>query len=118
MFYVGITMVYIESNEEKITIPRHTFEEYEAYTMTLASNMFNPTTIVDGMGNISANTYYYEFLVEIPTTLPIGEYQYTLTNASGEVLELGLLTYGNFDKVGMVSNNASNQKIQYNGKAK
>ena len=107
-------MIYIE-NESQITIPRHTFTSYASYILTLASNMSNPTIIVNGLGNISTNTYYYQFLVTIPNTLPAGEYKYTLTNSDGLVLENGLVTYGNYNRVGLASNNTSTQKIQYNG---
>ncbi len=107
-------MIYIES-DSSILIPRHTYIDYGSYTLILTSNMSNPTTIVNGMSNISANTFYYKFQLSIPDSLPYGEYTYTLYNEDNLVVETGLLTYGNFDRTGLVSKNTSQNKIQYNG---
>lgn len=106
-------MVYINEISGTITIPKHT-QSSGTYTLVLTSNMSNPVTIVEDGSNISTNSLYYTFALNSPK-LNVGEYTYTLYDDNNNVLETGLLVYGNFERRVIVNNTTTKEKVQYNG---
>lgn len=109
-------MVYIDKHSEIITIPRHTQTDYSTYSLVLSSSMSTTFTLVDEMGNISTNPFFYSFPLD-SKEIAEGEYSYKLISED-VILESGLVTYGSYTRSGLVMNNTSNQKLQYNGKDK
>lgn len=106
-------MVYIHENSGSITIPRHTFTNSEGYDLILTSNLSNEVLLVENGNNISTNDLYYKFALNT-LDLNIGEYTYKLIS-DDVVLETGLLTYGNYERLVIVNNTFNTNKIQYNG---
>ena len=109
-------MVYIDKNKDIITIPRHTKADYNTYSLVLSSSMSTTFTLVDEMGNISTNPFFYSFPLD-NKEIAEGEYSYKLISED-VILETGLITYGSYSRSGLVMNNTSNLKLQYNGKDK
>lgn len=108
-------MVYINSNSGTITIPKHTNVLSESgYTLILTSNLSDDVVLVENGGNISTNSLYYKFALYSLNGLNVGEYTYTLYDDSEQVVEVGLLTYGNFERQVIVNNTFNREKIQYN----
>ena len=105
-------MVYINETSGTVTIPKHTDTDGK-YTLVLSSNLSNTVTIVENGSNISTNPLYYKFAIYNLNLLNVGEYTYTLHNST-EVVETGLLTFGNFERT-VIVNNTTREKIQYNG---
>lgn len=107
-------MVYINENSGTISIPRHTFNTSGDYKLVVTSNISNDVILVEDGNNISTNTLYYKFALGSLTNLNVGEYTYKLY-VLNDVIETGLLTYGNFNRVVTVNNTFNNEKIQYYG---
>ena len=108
-------MVYINENSGSITIPRHTFTDSgNGYDLILTSNLSNEVVLVNKGNNISTNSLYYKFALNSLTALNVGEYTYKLVS-DDVVLEIGLLTFGNYQRTVIVNNTFNTNKIQYNG---
>jgi len=107
-------MVYINSNSGTITIPKHT-ESVGNYKLLLTSNLSNDVVLVENGGNISTNSLYYKFALGSLTNLNVGEYTYTLYDSTKNAVEVGLLTFGDFERQVIVNNTFNKEKIQYNG---
>lgn len=108
-------MIYINDLSSVISIPRHTDITAQYFTLILTSHLSNEYVIVENEVNISANPLYYKFPISTDK-LNVGEYEYKLISASSEIIECGLLVYGEFNDIDKVVNNTfSNDKIQYNG---
>lgn len=107
-------MIYINENSGTITIPRHTIKGDGSYTLIISSHLSNEVVLVENCGNISTNDLYYKFPLGDLTNLNVGEYTYKLVSDS-EVIETGLLVFGNFNRTVIVNNTFNKQKIQYNG---
>lgn len=107
-------MVYINSNSGTISIPRHTFNTSGGYKLVVTSNISNDVILVEDGNNISTNTLYYKFTLGSLDSLNVGEYTYTLYSLAN-VIETGLLMYGDFNRVVTVNNTFNKEKIQYNG---
>lgn len=107
-------MVYINENSGTINIPRHTFNSFDSYTLLVSSNLSDDVILVEDGGDISTNDLYYKFAISNLEHLNVGEYTYKLC-ANSEVIETGLLMFGNFDRTAIVNNTFNKEKIQYNG---
>lgn len=108
-------MIYINEQSGTINIPRHSFGDEDSYTLVVTSNLSDDVTLVEDGGDISTNPLYYKFAIYNLSNLNVGEYTYTLYDKSSEILETGLLQFGNFERV-IIENTFSNkEKIQYNG---
>lgn len=110
-------MVYIDKSSTTITIPRHTKAEDNTYSLVLSSSMSTTYTLVAEMGDTSINPFFYTFPLD-NWNIADGEYSYKLLNSEDVILETGLITVGSYDRTGVIVNNTSNQKVQYNGKNK
>lgn len=111
-------MVYINENSGTISIPRHTFNTTGLYRLIVSSNISNEVILVEDGNDISTNTLYYKFALGNLDKLNVGEYTYNLYFINGistDIIETGLLTYGNFNRVVTVNNTFNKEKIQYNG---
>jgi hypothetical protein len=108
-------MVYINENSGTVTIPKHIFTQDSTFTLLLTSNLSNDVVLVKDSGNISTNTNYYKFALGSLDNLNVGEYTYKLFNEDSEVIETGLLMFGNLDRTVIVNNTFNKEKIQYNG---
>ena len=112
-------MVYINENSGTISIPRHTFNTTGLYRLIVSSNISNEVILVEDGNDISTNALYYKFAIGNLDKLNVGEYTYNLyvinNGISNSIIETGLLTYGNFNRVVTVNNTFNNEKIQYNG---
>ena len=107
-------MIYINETSGTISIPRHNPIGDGSYTLSLSSHLSNDVVLVENSGNISTNSLYYKFTLGDLSNLNVGEYTYKLWNGS-EIIETGLLVFGNFDRTVIVNNTFNKQKIQYNG---
>lgn len=107
-------MVYITSISGSITLPRHTYDTATGYTLVLTGNMSSTVTLVDNGSNVSTNPLYYKFTISTPD-LNVGEYTYKLVGDDDQVLETGLVTYGEYKREVIVNTTSKNEKIQYNG---
>lgn len=108
-------MVYINSTSGTITIPKHS-DTSGTYTMVLTSQMSTTVTLVQDGSDISTNSLYYKFALGTLDFLNVGEYTYTLKESdSDDILETGLLTYGEYNREVIVNNNTQKQIIQFNG---
>lgn len=107
-------MIYINETSGTISIPRHNTIGDGSYTLRLSSHLSNDVVLVENSGNISTNDLYYKFTLGDLSNLNVGEYTYKLWNGS-EIIETGLLVFGNFDRKVIVNNTFNKQKIQYNG---
>ena len=107
-------MIYINTNQT-ISIPRHSMNDSKTYSLQIQSRMTDPIIIVENQNDISTNAFYYEFPLSLPETLYEGEYTYILVTEDGQVVETGLLSYGEYSRLGVVSNHSPINKIQYNG---
>ena len=107
-------MIYINETSGTISIPRHNTIGYGSYTLRLSSHLSKDVVLVENSGNISTNSLYYKFTLGDLSNLNVGEYTYNLWNGS-EIIETGLLVFGNFDRTVIVNNTFNKQKIQYNG---
>ena len=107
-------MIYINETSGTISIPRHNTIGDGVYTLCLSSHLSNDVVLVENGGNISTNNLYYKFTLGDLSNLNVGEYTYNLWNGS-EIIETGLLVFGNFDRTVIVNNTFNKQKIQYNG---
>lgn len=108
-------MVYINENSGTVSIPRHTFIPSDSYTLLLSSNLSDDVILVEDGGNISTNSLYYKFALDNLNQLNVGEYKYKLFDVLNNVIEEGLLMFGNFDRKVIVNNTFNKEKIQYNG---
>lgn len=109
-------MVYINSTSGTVTIPKHIDVYSESgYTLVLTSNLSDDVVLVADGGNISTNSLYYKFALGDLSSLNVGEYTYTLYDDSKNEVEVGLLTYGEFQRQIIVNNSFNKEKIQYNG---
>ena len=108
-------MVYINENSGTISIPRHTYYITSGYTLVVMSNVSDTITLVEDEDNISTNSLYYKFPLSSLNCLNVGEYTYKLYGDSDDVLEIGILMFGNFDRTVIVNNTFNKEKIQYNG---
>lgn len=110
-------MVYINDNSGTISVPRHTFNRnFDNYVLKIYSNLSNDILLVED-NNISTNPLYYKFVLQPDLNISTGEYSYRLygNNSDLEILlEQGLLTYGEYNRLVTVNNYNSN-KIQYEG---
>ena len=107
-------MVYINSNSGTVTIPKHVSSTGD-YTLVLTSNLSNDVVLVENGGNISTNSLYYKFALDNLSNLNVGEYTYTLYDATKNAVEVGLLTFGEYKREVTVNNTFNKEKIQYNG---
>lgn len=109
-------MVYINDTSGTITIPKHTdvFSD-SGYTLIVTSNLSDDVVLVKNGGDISTNSLYYKFALHSLSNLNVGEYQYTLYDDSENAVEVGLLTFGTFERQVIVNNTFNREKIQYNG---
>lgn len=107
-------MVYINENSGTISIPRHTFDDSDKYTLLISSNLSDDVILVENGGNISTNGLYYKFTLGSLDSLNVGEYTYNLYKDT-KVIETGLLMFGNFDRKPIVNNTFNREKKQYNG---
>lgn len=109
-------MIYINDTSGTITIPKHIDGYYSSgYTVVLSSNLSDKVTIVENGSDISTNPLYYKFALYSLARLNVGEYTYKLYGANFDnVLETGLLTYGEFNREVIVNNTTVKEKIQYN----
>lgn len=107
-------MVYINETSGTINIPRHTFDSTGAFTLKV-SNISGTITLVDSGNDISTNTMYYKFALGSLASLNVGEYTYELFDGSHNMIETGLLTYGEYTRTVIVNNTFNNEKKQYNG---
>lgn len=107
-------MIYINETSGTITIPRHNFKGDGSYTLRLSSHLSNDVVLIENGGNISTNNLYYKFTLGDLSNLNVGEYTYKLWSNS-EIIETGLLVFGNFDRKVIVNNTFNKQKIQYKG---
>lgn len=107
-------MVYINENSGTISIPRHTFDTSDNYTLLVSSNLSDDVILVEDGGNISTNDLYYKFALSNLNYLNVGEYTYKLYN-NFKVIETGLLMYSNFNREVIVNNTFNRSKKQYNG---
>lgn len=107
-------MVYINNNSGTITIPKHTITT-GTYTLILSSNLSDEVVLVEDGGDISTNSLYYKFALDNLSFLNVGEYTYKLYDVDNNVIETGLLTFGNFERQVIVNNTFNKEKIQYNG---
>lgn len=107
-------MVYINENSGTISIPRHTFYSYGDYTLLVSSNLSDDVILVENGDNISTNDLYYKFELGNLDSLNVGEYTYKLYE-DDDVIETGLLRFGNFDRNKIVNNTFNREKKQYNG---
>ena len=108
-------MVYINEISGNITIPRHTFDNSEGYSLILTSNLSNSVVLINNGKNISTNQLYYKFAIDSLENLNVGEYRYSLYNNSEILLETGLLTFGEYKREVIVNNTFNKEKKQYNG---
>lgn len=109
-------MVYINDTSGTITLPKHTEVVSESgYTLILTSNLSNDVVLVENGGDISTNGLYYKFALNSLYGLNVGEYTYTLYDDSENAVEVGLLTFGTFERQVIVNNTFNKEKIQYNG---
>ncbi len=109
-------MVYINDTSGTITIPKHKDVISDSgYTMVLTSNLSDDVVLVENGGDISTNSLYYKFALNNLSNLNVGEYTYTLYDDSENVVEVGLLTFGTFERQVIVNNTFDRKKIQYNG---
>lgn len=106
-------MIYINENTDKIIIPRRSTFVGSTYTLVLSSHLTNDFVLVDNDVNYSSNSLFYEFHLTEPINLYVGEYEYVLYSTNSEVVERGLLVYGNYDKCDVVVNETKKEKIQY-----
>lgn len=107
-------MIYINDTSGTITVPKHSDVYSSGYTVVLSSNLSNDVAIVENGSDISTNPLYYKFALN-NHNLNVGEYTYKLYGDSEDVLEIGLLTYGEFNREVIVNNTTVKEKIQYNG---
>lgn len=105
-------MIYLNENSGCISIPRHTFSD-GYYTLVLTSNLTNEIILVDDKENISTNDSYYKFEITTDELTP-GEYTYELYN-NEVVIELGLITFGSYEKSRVEYDTFNPFKVQYNG---
>lgn len=104
-------MVYINENSEYIVIPRHTKgTEKRAMSVFVTSPLSNRTEIVDGCNNTSDSPFYWKFTIDQYPPF-VGEYTYEIL-ANSEVIERGLLTYGDYKGDEIKSINHSKDNIQ------
>lgn len=111
-------MIYINKNSSSIIIPRHTFENGTQYYLIASSNLSNDVVLVNKGNNVSTNSLYYEFALSNLSKLSAAEYEYTLyttTNNVKNILERGLLTFGQYNREVTVNNTFNPVKKQYNG---
>lgn len=110
------TMVYINDTSGTITIPKHMDVVSDSgFTLILTSNLSNNVVLVENGGDISTNSLYYKFALNNLSSLNVGEYTYTLYDDSENAVEVGLLTFGTFERQVIVNNTFNGEKIQYNG---
>lgn len=112
-------MVYIDNLSEFVYIPRHNNETSEAYSVELTSRIHTDSiNLVENQENVSDTPLYYKLrLAMVLSSIPTGEYEYTLYGDFGEVLEKGLLTFGDYRpewKPGYTFDPYFNRKRQYN----
>lgn len=107
-------MIYINELSSVISIPKHSVTYSDRFTVVLSSHLTNEFIIVNDEENISTNFLYYKFPIT-QLEIPVGEYTYKVISPSSEVVETGLLVYGNYQRGDVVSNTFSKQIIQYEG---
>ena len=107
-------MVYINDTSGTINIPKHTYVDASTFTLKL-SNISGTIILVADGSDISTNTLYYKFALGNLNNLNVGEYTYTLYDDSEDMIETGLLTYGNYTREVIVNNTFNNERKQYNG---
>ena len=106
-------MTYIDEIDTELTIPRHTFNESTGYTLELSSNMSD--RIVLSVNNVSNSSLYYTFMLNDKERFNVGEYTYKLMNPELEILETGMITFGNYTRTVKTNDTTNFNKIQYNG---
>lgn len=109
-------MVYINNTSGTVTIPKHLdIVSDSGFTLILTSNLSDNVVLVKNGGDISTNSLYYKFALNNLSNLNVGEYTYTLYDDSENAVEVGLLTFGTFERQVIVNNTFNKEKIQYNG---
>lgn len=108
-------MIYITGLSGSVSVPRHNNSRSSGYTLALSSNLAGEYTIVEDGEDVSTNPLYYKFQLGDLTSIPTGEYKYTLYDDYAKVLETGLLTFGEYRREVVVNNTFNKQKVQYNG---
>lgn len=108
-------MIYISELSGHIDIPRHGNTSSTGFTVELSSNLTGDITIVEDGENVSASPLFYRLALGDLSSLETGEYKYTLYGDYAQVLETGLLTFGDYRRTPVVNNTFNKQKIQYNG---
>lgn len=107
-------MIYIHKHSGTISVPRHTFNETGFFTLIVTSNISDTVVLVEDGEDISTNSLYYKFAIHNLEKLNTGEYTYRLYN-NQKMVETGLLTYGNYNRVIIENNTFNKEKKQYNG---
>ena len=112
-------MVYIDKNSKYITIPRHTKEYGESnrgFMVYLSAPSYPCTTLVAGINNTNESDFYWKFNINGTKPLNIGEYTYEVEDIrTKEIIEKGLLVYGDYTKeeVKSINNNKKNVQLKY-----
>ena len=107
-------MVYIDSETNTITIPRHSENESTTFSLELTNNIGGGVTTYSGLTPSEETTAYMYVIPFHLEDVPTGEYTYKLIGNGGDVAEFGLLNYGNYVAPTTEYNNTT-ERIQYNG---
>lgn len=109
-------MIYINEMSGTISIPKHTTASGH-FNLVLTSPLSDTVTLVANGEDISTNDLYYKLTLSSLSDLNVGEYQYSLFEVDNpaDILEVGLLTFGEYSRNIVQNIQTKRNKVQYNG---
>lgn len=105
-------MIYVDIDTERVAISRHSYTNLNEYRLILKNNLTGNETVFNGLVDMREFERLYVFEIDM-SGLVDGEYNYYLYG-NDEVLETGLLQYGNYKKEVISYENNTNIK-EYRG---
>lgn len=86
----------IQAEAQVLTVPRAAGRENEVSGLVFRLRRGGVETAFSDLNDLDVNENY--FTIEMPATtgLVVGEYDYSLENADGDVYSTGILTAGNY----------------------
>lgn len=103
-------MVYLNKNQTEIYFPMN--EKVGISKIICENQVSHKKIILDNLEYVMKGTSYLVKLNSVPSTFENGQYDYKLINISNEVIDEGILQYGDFDRTTTDYEN-ENTIIQY-----
>lgn len=85
-------MIYVSNTGDVqiISVPR-SFHRPNGLTYDLKVSQADKAIYATNLKDLGGSWLYYNFQIELPDDLASGEYDYTLTDESGEVMSAGIM---------------------------